>query len=100
MTLYSPDTSLPSTILGSTNKVTSTLKDANGGRVILGKAAASTLNSIAPALTGNTVSSSIPLLLIHMIENNCFNSDKKIILIGFGVGYSWGACVVNFNGAI
>ena len=50
--------------------------------------------------TGNTVSSSIPLLLIHMIENNCFNSDKKIILIGFGVGYSWGACVVNFNGAI
>ncbi len=50
--------------------------------------------------TGNTVSSSIPLLLIHMMENNCFNSDKKIILIGFGVGYSWGACVVNFNGAI
>jgi hypothetical protein len=41
----------------STNKVTATLKDANGGRVILGKAAASTLNSIAPALTGNTVTS-------------------------------------------
>ena len=40
----------------ATNKVTATLKDANGGRVQLGKAETGTLNSTAPALTAATVS--------------------------------------------
>jgi 3-oxoacyl-[acyl-carrier-protein] synthase-3 len=48
--------------------------------------------------TGNTVSSTIPLVLINLIKMNCFNVNKKLVFIGFGVGYSWGACVVNFSG--
>jgi 3-oxoacyl-[acyl-carrier-protein] synthase-3 len=38
---------------------------------------------------GNTVSSSIPLLM-----NNLSPEDKQILLCGFGVGLSWGSCVL------
>jgi 3-oxoacyl-[acyl-carrier-protein] synthase III len=42
--------------------------------------------------TGNTVSSSIPLLL----ENNGFKSDaKRIIISGFGVGFSWASALIS-----
>jgi hypothetical protein len=41
----------------STNKVTATLKDANGGRVIMGGAVNATINSLAPTLTAATVTS-------------------------------------------
>lgn len=41
--------------------------------------------------TGNTVSSSIPLLLEREIANP---SASTIVLSGFGVGLSWGSCVL------
>lgn len=41
--------------------------------------------------TGNTVSSSIPLLLHHEINNRAI---KRIVLCGFGVGLSWAGCVL------
>lgn len=40
--------------------------------------------------TGNTVSSSIPLLLVRELENR---SAKLLVLCGFGVGLSWASCV-------
>ena len=43
-------------------------------------------------LIGNTVSSSIPIALkMANIKKN-----KKIMLLGFGVGYSWGGCIIKF----
>lgn len=44
---------------------------------------------------GNTVSSTIPIALQHAYENNKVNGN--ILLAGFGVGYSWGACMLQTN---
>ena len=44
-------------------------------------------------LTGNTVSSSIPLL----IEKNWEAPWKKVVLCGFGVGLSWAATIIERN---
>lgn len=46
---------------------------------------------------GNTVSSSIPFLLENMLNNGMFDQEKKLMLIGFGVGYSWAGCFLNFK---
>ena len=46
---------------------------------------------------GNTVSSSIPFVLEHMINNGIFKIEKKVMLVGFGVGYSWAGCLLNFK---
>jgi 3-oxoacyl-[acyl-carrier-protein] synthase-3 len=43
---------------------------------------------------GNTVSSTIPLVLNEMIQANTFYG-RKIMLIGFGVGLSWAACILD-----
>lgn len=45
---------------------------------------------------GNTVSSTIPLALIAMREQGCFDTEKRLMLVGFGVGYSWAGCLINF----
>jgi 3-oxoacyl-[acyl-carrier-protein] synthase-3 len=44
--------------------------------------------------TGNTVSATIPIALKDSIDNGVVKSGDKILLAGFGVGYSWGAVVV------
>jgi 3-oxoacyl-[acyl-carrier-protein] synthase-3 len=46
---------------------------------------------------GNTVSSTIPIVLKEAIENNQINQNDKVLLAGFGVGYSWGGCVLKFK---
>lgn len=46
---------------------------------------------------GNTVSSSIPILLRDELENQ---DIRQIVLSGFGVGLSWASCVLKRNGAI
>jgi 3-oxoacyl-[acyl-carrier-protein] synthase-3 len=43
---------------------------------------------------GNTVSSSIPMALAQMRAQNQLKSGAKLLLMGFGVGYSWAGCVV------
>lgn len=45
--------------------------------------------------TGNTVSSSIPIILSKYHEE--VKTSKRILLCGFGVGYSWGACIIENN---
>jgi 3-oxoacyl-[acyl-carrier-protein] synthase-3 len=45
---------------------------------------------------GNTVSSTIPLALIQMREDGKLRTRKKLMLVGFGVGYSWAATFINF----
>lgn len=41
---------------------------------------------------GNTVSSTIPIVLKNKIDSG--NAENKILLAGFGVGYSWGAVAI------
>jgi 3-oxoacyl-[acyl-carrier-protein] synthase-3 len=43
---------------------------------------------------GNTVSSSIPIGMIHAAEQGTLNSGDTAMLVGFGVGLSWGATLV------
>ncbi|MEK4698978.1 ketoacyl-ACP synthase III [Solibacillus sp. FSL R7-0668] len=46
---------------------------------------------------GNTVSSTIPIALKREIEQGHIKSGDKILLVGFGVGLSWGACSVRIS---
>lgn len=47
--------------------------------------------------TGNTVSSTIPIALKEARKSNMINQGERIALVGFGVGYSWGACIIKLN---
>lgn len=44
--------------------------------------------------TGNTVSSTIPIALNECREQAMIKEGEKILLVGFGVGYSWGATII------
>jgi len=46
---------------------------------------------------GNTVSSSIPIALKDAVNGKRLKKDDKVMLIGFGVGFSWGACLLNWD---
>ena len=48
---------------------------------------------------GNTVSSTIPIALKHACLENRLSAGSTVMLVGFGVGYSWGATLVRWNGA-
>jgi 3-oxoacyl-[acyl-carrier-protein] synthase-3 len=39
---------------------------------------------------GNTVSSSIPLVIEHALSSGQLHPGQRVLLVGFGVGYSWG----------
>ncbi|MBE1445665.1 ketoacyl-ACP synthase III [Paenibacillus sp. OAS669] len=41
---------------------------------------------------GNTVSSSIPISLKKEMSSGKLNMNDNLLLVGFGVGYSWAAC--------
>ena len=44
---------------------------------------------------GNTVSSTVPIVLYEKLKNGELHGN--ILLGGFGVGYSWGGCVINIE---
>lgn len=46
--------------------------------------------------TGNTVSSTIPIALQKAIESGKCKRGDKILIAGFGVGFSWGGTVIDF----
>ena len=46
--------------------------------------------------TGNTVSASIPVLLEKMTREGSVRRGNKLLLAGFGVGYSYGGVVVDY----
>ena len=43
---------------------------------------------------GNTVSASIPIAMADALATGQVLPGQKLALVGFGVGYSWGACIV------
>ena len=46
---------------------------------------------------GNTVSSTIPIALKEMETAGRLKPGMKVMLVGFGVGYSWGANLVEWQ---
>ena len=47
-------------------------------------------------LTGNTVSSSIPLALHTAEKNGVLRSGMKVLIAGFGIGLSWGGTIIKY----
>jgi 3-oxoacyl-[acyl-carrier-protein] synthase-3 len=46
---------------------------------------------------GNTVSSTIPIAICEAMKDGKLAAGIKMLLAGFGVGYSWGGCVLYLN---
>lgn len=46
--------------------------------------------------SGNTVSSTIPFLINDLNEKQILKKGDKLLLIGFGVGYSWGTTIIEY----
>ena len=45
---------------------------------------------------GNTVSSTIPIALFKLLKQGRLRHGHQLILVGFGVGYSWAGCLLNY----
>ena len=43
---------------------------------------------------GNTVSSTIPIALESALQQGRIKRGDRVALVGFGVGYSWGATMI------
>lgn len=46
---------------------------------------------------GNTSSASVPVTIVKSLKEILNQQNKQLLLSGFGVGLSWGSCLVNFN---
>ena len=46
---------------------------------------------------GNTVSASIPIALKDAFNQGVLKNQKLVMVVGFGVGYSWGATLIKWN---
>lgn len=44
--------------------------------------------------TGNTVSATIPIAIKDCLDNDIIKKGDKILIVGFGVGYSWGGTII------
>lgn len=49
-------------------------------------------------MTGNTVSSTIPIALFESMKSKRIQLGHKVLLAGFGVGYSWGGVILKYQG--
>lgn len=45
---------------------------------------------------GNTVSSTIPLGIERALDENKLKPNDRLLICGFGVGYSWAGCIVEW----
>ena len=45
---------------------------------------------------GNTVSSTIPIAIYEAMKESKIRKSNKVLLAGFGVGYSWGGTILEF----
>ena len=45
---------------------------------------------------GNTVSATIPIALSQLLKEKKVKKGDKVLIAGFGIGYSWGGSVLNF----
>ena len=49
---------------------------------------------------GNTVSASIPIALKSAYDKGNISVGDKLLLAGFGVGYSWAGTILTWNPAV
>ena len=49
---------------------------------------------------GNTVSSSIPIALKEACNSSEISEGDVVLISGFGVGLSWGSCLLNWRGCL
>lgn len=49
---------------------------------------------------GNTVSSTIPIAIRDAIDEGRFSESGRVMLVGFGVGLSWGSVMLEINNTI
>ncbi len=49
---------------------------------------------------GNTSSASIPMTMVSEIKNELRTRQNNLLLCGFGVGLSWGCCLINTSNLI
>ena len=49
---------------------------------------------------GNTVSNTIPIALSEAMKDGSFQKEQRVLIAGFGVGYSWGGTVLLFTGRV
>src|SRR5690606_13010515 len=49
---------------------------------------------------GNTVSSTIPMALDQLATQGNLRPGQRLMLVGFGVGYSWGATLATWQPAL
>lgn len=47
--------------------------------------------------TGNTVSSTVLIALKDCLDRGVIHTGMKVMISGFGVGLSWGGCILNFK---
>lgn len=52
---------------------------------------------VAMSHCGNTVSSTIPIALKHAACEGRLTNQSTVMLVGFGVGYSWGAALLRWQ---
>lgn len=43
---------------------------------------------------GNTVSNTIPIAIKDSLDDNSIKKNDRVLLVGFGVGYSWGGTII------
>lgn len=46
---------------------------------------------------GNTCSATIPMVLEQCVQEGRFHAGQKLVLVGFGVGYSWAATLLEWK---
>ena len=44
--------------------------------------------------TGNTISATIPIAIKDCLDNDIIKKGDRILIVGFGVGYSWGGTII------
>ena len=47
---------------------------------------------------GNTVSASLPMALKDAVTEKQVKRNDLVMMVGFGVGYSWGGCLIKWSG--
>jgi 3-oxoacyl-[acyl-carrier-protein] synthase III len=55
---------------------------------------------IAISNFGNTVSATIPIALKEAAGDGRLKTGDKVMLVAFGVGYSWGATLIQWRGGL
>ncbi|CAH0136381.1 3-oxoacyl-[acyl-carrier-protein] synthase 3 [Massilia sp. Bi118] len=49
---------------------------------------------------GNTSGASLPVTMTARIRDSLLEGKKKVLLSGFGIGLSWGSCIIDIESAV